>query len=259
MRKSFQKACVRHSSPRRSAHEAPEEARPQVDDLKKKDVNCIRRCSKRERQEGLFNRMDTQVYDAIAQQAKADGLPFATHTEELRVMFRTPSPRGPLRSSMDPCDVIPAAMFEQIHRKDIAYDPMLSDAEAARDVQRHQMKLLDRSLVQQVAPKSLLDSTRAILGNGAAGQSNAVDFSRALEIAQTNLLAAWKAGDTLIAGSDAGRLLVIHGPTVQRELELWVQAGIPAGIALRAATFNAASVWGRAPISDRFRPDATRR
>jgi imidazolonepropionase-like amidohydrolase len=27
---------------------------------------------------------------------------------------------------------------------------------------------------------------------------------------------------------------------VQHELELWVQAGIPAGIALRAATFNAA-------------------
>jgi imidazolonepropionase-like amidohydrolase len=29
---------------------------------------------------------------------------------------------------------------------------------------------------------------------------------------------------------------------VQRELELWVQAGIPPGIALRAATFNAAQV-----------------
>jgi imidazolonepropionase-like amidohydrolase len=33
---------------------------------------------------------------------------------------------------------------------------------------------------------------------------------------------------------------VIHGPTVQRELELWVQAGIPPAVALQAATYNAA-------------------
>jgi len=237
MRQTFLSETVR-------TPKSPEEARAQVDDLKNKGVNCIKAVLEAGTAGALFNRMDTQVYDAIAQQAKADGLPLATHTGDLRdvqdaiAAGTTTIEHGSVR------DVIPAAVFEQIHRKDIAYDPMLSDAEAARDVQRHQMKLLDRSLVQQVAPKSLLDSTRAILGNGAAGQSNAVDFSRALEIAQTNLLAAWKAGDTLIAGSDAGRLLVIHGPTVQRELELWVQAGIPAGIALRAATFNAANVLG---------------
>jgi imidazolonepropionase-like amidohydrolase len=34
--------------------------------------------------------------------------------------------------------------------------------------------------------------------------------------------------------------MVIHGPTVQQELALWVQAGIPAEAALRAATYNAA-------------------
>lgn len=33
---------------------------------------------------------------------------------------------------------------------------------------------------------------------------------------------------------------MIHGPTVQRELELWVQAGIPPAVALQAATYNAA-------------------
>jgi imidazolonepropionase-like amidohydrolase len=44
----------------------------------------------------------------------------------------------------------------------------------------------------------------------------------------------------LVTGSDAGNLLVFHRPTVDREPQLWRQAGIPAAVALQAATFNAA-------------------
>jgi imidazolonepropionase-like amidohydrolase len=43
-----------------------------------------------------------------------------------------------------------------------------------------------------------------------------------------------------VTGSDAGNPLIVHGPTVQHEMELWVRAGIPAAVALQAATFNAA-------------------
>ena len=53
---------------------------------------------------------------------------------------------------------------------------------------------------------------------------------------------AWRAGVLLVTGSDAGNFLVIHGPTVQREIELWVAAGIPPAVALRAATSNAAKL-----------------
>jgi imidazolonepropionase-like amidohydrolase len=35
---------------------------------------------------------------------------------------------------------------------------------------------------------------------------------------------------------------VLHGPTIQHELELWVKAGIPTAAALEAATYNAAQV-----------------
>jgi imidazolonepropionase-like amidohydrolase len=61
-----------------------------------------------------------------------------------------------------------------------------------------------------------------------------------LEIASDNLRRAYAAGVTLVTGSDAGNLLVIHGPTVQRELQLWVAAGVPPAAALQAATFNSA-------------------
>ena len=61
-----------------------------------------------------------------------------------------------------------------------------------------------------------------------------------LEDANQNLLSAYKAGVMLIAGSDAGNMLVIHGPTIQHELALWVKAGVPPAVALQAATYNAA-------------------
>ena len=44
----------------------------------------------------------------------------------------------------------------------------------------------------------------------------------------------------IVTGSDAGNFLVMHGATVQHEIELWVAAGIPAEVALQAATNNAA-------------------
>jgi imidazolonepropionase-like amidohydrolase len=50
----------------------------------------------------------------------------------------------------------------------------------------------------------------------------------------------------LVTGSDAGNPLTLHGPTIQRELELWVEAGIPPAIALEAATYNGARLLGTA-------------
>ncbi len=61
-----------------------------------------------------------------------------------------------------------------------------------------------------------------------------------MQIATANLKRAYEHKVLLVTGSDAGNYLVVHGPTVQRELELWVQAGIPPAVALQAATFNAA-------------------
>jgi imidazolonepropionase-like amidohydrolase len=39
-------------------------------------------------------------------------------------------------------------------------------------------------------------------------------------------------------------MILIHGPAVHRELQLWVQAGIPPAEALKAATRNAAVLLG---------------
>jgi imidazolonepropionase-like amidohydrolase len=60
------------------------------------------------------------------------------------------------------------------------------------------------------------------------------------DLAAENLAAANKAGVTLVAGTDSGNPMLVHGPALHRELQLWVKAGVSASAALQAATFNAA-------------------
>ena len=62
--------------------------------------------------------------------------------------------------------------------------------------------------------------------------------------ARANLLRAWQAGVPLVMGSDSGNPMVFHGASLHRELQLWVEAGIPATVALQAATVNAAKLLG---------------
>jgi imidazolonepropionase-like amidohydrolase len=111
----------------------------------------------------------------------------------------------------------------------------LSRAEADYDFRTGNPELLNRSLLRQVGPAGRIASTReAVLKNrGHAAVS-------ALPLAARNILQAFQSGVPLVAGSDAGNMLVLHGPSIQHELELWVKAGIPPAAALEAATYNAA-------------------
>jgi imidazolonepropionase-like amidohydrolase/ABC-type multidrug transport system permease subunit len=248
MRQTFATQTVR------TPHSATE-ARQQVNELKQKGVDGIKAILDSGWSGALFNRLDTGIYRAIVEAAKTNDLPFATHTGDARDVAdaiaagTTTIEHGSFR------DAIPRQAFDEMIRKNIAYDPTLSVVDALAQLQQRNLTLLDRSLVQQAAPRSLLTSTRKELSAPtAARRLKTEDFSGALKTGEQNLVAAWKAGVPLIAGSDAGNLLVIHGPTVQRELQLWVQAGIPPGIALQAATLNAAKTLGAAARIGSIRP-----
>jgi imidazolonepropionase-like amidohydrolase len=57
-----------------------------------------------------------------------------------------------------------------------------------------------------------------------------------------NLLAAMRAGVILVTGTDSGNPTLFHGPAIHRELQLWIEAGIPPAVALQAATHNGAQL-----------------
>jgi imidazolonepropionase-like amidohydrolase len=67
-------------------------------------------------------------------------------------------------------------------------------------------------------------------------------------VAAHNLRRVQAAGITIATGSDAGNIGTLHGPSLHRELELMVQAGLTPMQVLVAATRGGAAVVGRDDI-----------
>ena len=222
------------------------EAAAQVAELKKQGVHAIKAILEAGFPGRPFNRLDTEIYKAIANAAKENGLPLATHTGSLRDVQDAVEAGTASIEHGAMMEEIPVALFEQMKAKGIVYTPTLSVYEAMSLAASGNVSMFDRSLVQQVAPPSLLQSSRDFIKSGRMGDmtSAAPYLKQAHENGRKNLLHAFQAGVTLATGSDAGNPGVIHGPTVQRELELWVEAGIPPAEALKAATWNAARLLG---------------
>jgi ABC-type multidrug transport system permease subunit len=137
---------------------------------------------------------------------------------------------------------IPEEWFAKMKATGASYVSALTPLEAGQAYIDGRTDVLDRSLVQQVIPRPWLAQVRD--GMNSARAQTERETLRAhlvpLDLAKQNLTAAYRAGVTLVAGTDAGSPLVVHGPGVHRELQLWVEAGIPPAAALQGATYNAA-------------------
>jgi imidazolonepropionase-like amidohydrolase/ABC-type multidrug transport system permease subunit len=219
-----------------------DEARQQVDELKHADIDCIKAVLESGGGSSVFNRLDSAVFQAIAQESHSQGLPLAVHTDDVRDVTDAVSAGADSIEHGSFREAIPDSLFQQMIGKKIFYDPTLSVGEAFRDFAAGKTDLLKRSLVQQVAPAELLEDTEQAMASKEteSTRQRIAQFPMNLDIGTQNLLHAYKNGVSLVTGSDAGNFLVIHGPTVQHELELWVRAGIPPKVALQAATYNAA-------------------
>ena len=180
------------------------------------------------------------ILKAIGDEARAQQLPLAVHTGSSRDVADALE-AGAASIEHGPREPMSDDLLRRMKASGVAYDPTLSVFEGQAQLAAGQADLLDRSLLQQAVAPALLASTRAFVRGGtAADASRAAGLRQLLQVEAGNLKRAYEAGVTLVAGSDAGNPLVLHGPTVQHELQLWVAAGIPAAAALQAATFNAA-------------------
>ncbi len=219
-----------------------EQAQQQVDELKKQGIDCIKAILESGAGGRVFNRLDTGLFDAVARAVHADDLPLAVHTGDARDVADAVQAQANSIEHGSFRQAIPDALFDHMAKQGTFYDPTLSVGEAVKDFAAGKPNLLKRSLVQQVGPPELLQGTEAAL---TSKDAEPIRSEYALDppdmgIATDNLKRANQHGVPLVTGSDAGNFLVIHGPTVQHELQLWVQAGIPPAVALQAATYNAA-------------------
>jgi imidazolonepropionase-like amidohydrolase/ABC-type multidrug transport system permease subunit len=219
-----------------------DDARKQVDELAAKGVNAIKGILEAGVPGYTFNRMNLDLLRAVVQEAHARKLPASIHTGEARDVVDAVSLGADSVEHGSFRDEIPDATIAGMKAEGIAFDPTLSVVEGLSNFAKGKTELLKRSLVQQVTTRELLIGTEHALSNreSAKMREGLRHYPLSMEIGSRNLLKAWHAGVTLVTGSDAGNFLVLHGPTVQREIELWVAAGIPAEVALQAATFNAA-------------------
>ncbi|MDQ6706598.1 MAG: amidohydrolase family protein, partial [Acidobacteriota bacterium] len=221
-----------------------EEAKRQVDELKAAGVDAIKAILETGAAGALFTRMDPAILRAVAAEAHAQKLPIAVHTGDSRDVADALSAGADAIEHGSFRDRIPVELFAAMARDGVAYDPTLSVCEGFQQLAAGRADVLGRSLVQQVGPPSLLAGTRKMLNSpeSQAMRDRLKNFPIDMDLAKANLLQAWHSGVLLVTGSDAGNPLVIHGPTVHRELALWVEAGIPPAVALQAATAGAAKL-----------------
>jgi imidazolonepropionase-like amidohydrolase len=190
------------------------------------------------------------ILSAIAKESAIHGLALIARTASSRDVREAVDvgARGVERGTFR--DPLPEDLIAQMIEKDVFYDPTLSLIEARVHVAGGVEELLERSLAQQVSPLELIEKSREALRSAdPMNEYERVRLRGQLEQAKRNLMAAYEHGATLVAGSDAGNPLVLHGPTIHRELELWVEAGVPEAHALQAATANAARYLG---VEDRL-------
>ena len=219
-----------------------EEARKQVDDLAREGVNAIKGVLDAGAPGYSFNRMDVNLLQAVADEAHAKNLPVAVHTATVKDVDDAIRAGANSIEHGSFVEEIPDATIAEMKARNIAYDPTLSVVEGFTSFAKGDTSLLKRSLVQQVAPRDLISGTEDAARSEQFRQlrESIGRYPMSLEIGARNLQKMWRAGVMLVTGSDAGNFLVIHGPTVQHEIELWVAAGIPVEVALQAATLKAA-------------------
>lgn len=221
---------------------SPDQARQQVDELKKNGVDCIKVILESGAGGMVFNRLDSGLFDAVAAESRADHIPVSVHTGDARDVEDAVKDGAESVEHGSLREKIPDAIFDQMAKQGTFYDPTLSAGEALKDFTAGDTSLLKRSLVQQVGPPELLKGTEEQLAskNSESIRNALAQYPIDMKVAVDNLKRAQQHGVLLVTGSDAGNYLIVHGPTVQHEMQLWVQAGIAPAVALQAATYNAA-------------------
>jgi imidazolonepropionase-like amidohydrolase/ABC-type multidrug transport system permease subunit len=232
------------------------EARQMVRELKARGVDAIKAVMEGGFPGQAMPRLDPALLRAIGAEAANVKLPLIVHTgtaADIRAAIEAGA-ASVEHGSMT--ELIPEEVFAAMKARGVAYDPTLSVADATVEFAAGSVRLLESSLIQQAAPAVILRQTRAMVTSPKTKEWRD-EMARSgvrLDVPMQNLKRAADAGVLLIAGSDAGNPLVLHGPTVQNELALWVKAGLSPAVGIQAATANGARVLGAGDRFGRIQP-----
>ncbi len=217
---------------------SPEEARQMVRALAAQGVDGIKATLEGGSGGLAFNGMDAAVLEAVAAESRAQHLPFVIHAGDARDVADAIAAgvAGIERGfSHEP---FPDDLIAKLTAAGVVYSPALSAVEASLQFASGDFRLLSRSLVEQVAPRGMIEATREAF----RAHGGRVPVAAGLEIAKADVRRVHQSGGIVIAGAGSGNPMLPHGPAIHRELQLWVEAGLPPSAALQAATHDAAKM-----------------
>lgn len=237
---------------------SPETARASVDALKKAGVDFIK----------VHNGMTTDIYNAIAKEARKIGIAFDGHLPEAgplaaaavgqrtlehgqHMMLCSQADWEKIRS--EPPDRaadeetwcatldVQTKMFPAIVRAGEWLTPTLTVWRSGDMIGRPNAK----TLVEKLSGSATVWPELQQWWNSEMNGPSFTDFQRSLlEKAPAMAAAASRAGVKLLAGTDLGDPYVIPGYSLHDELELMVAAGVPTLKALQSATSEPAAAFG---------------
>jgi len=164
-------------------------------------------------------------------------LNFLSDTLDTRNPTRFTEP-GRYAADLDPASDSVQAFLRLLRERHVAVDPTLATFEGMYTARPGQMSTGDA----RMAPQLPAQVRRGLLTGGLPapddlGTRYRASYRRMLDLVR----AMYEAGVTIVAGTDCTAGFCLH-----RELELYVEAGIPAADVLRIATLGAATLTGRA-------------
>ncbi|MBL8214613.1 MAG: ABC transporter permease [Bryobacterales bacterium] len=182
--------------------------------------------------------LDPAIVRAIVEEARKQGIRVSMAVTDVASARVGVEAGIHLLEGMDAA-VLSDDLLAEMAKRGVAYSPMLALLDP------NTLQTLDASLVQQVALEGLVASTKQTLSGKFKASG---DFAAA----QETLRRAHRAGVPLVTGTGSGNGVLIHGPAVHREMQLWAAAGLPKPDILSAATLRAADVLGRGKLTGRI-------
>ncbi len=225
----------------------PQLAREQVQELKQLSVDGIRIAFVETNLGKAYPRMEPSIFQSVVQEAKNQQLPVAVLVSGENGLSESLEARVQQIEEMGENE-ISEELFARMARQKVGFVPPACNAlEAMALVSSGQGgMLLSRSLVQQVGPRKSLEELQKQLQSQyiAELRQRSAKLEEALTLCLRNTRKASQTGVLLVASSKGGRPMILHGPNLHQELQLWVREGVPPKLALQAATFNAAESIG---------------
>ena len=187
-----------------------------------------------------------EIMSAAIDESKSRGVRVAVHATDLETA------KAALRAGADILvhsvddRLVDNEFINMVKNRDILYMATLWVEDGYRMVLNRQVALND--IEQKVGDPEVI-ATWADLAkippNDIPGGIPRIPSATKRPVAYDNLSLLESAGVRIVAGTDAGNIGTLHGPSLHRELELMVSAGMRPMDVLVAATKNAAAVMGR--------------